>query len=142
PANGATVSGTTTVSGVASDGLAITSVQVSVDGGAFANASGTSNWSFSLNTNSLSNGPHTLSAKVNDSTGSATSPLVNFSVNNASTASDCTPFASPSRSRPNPGTPPSSPNSFSTPAPAPGPRPALPPLPPPPPPSSPPPPPP
>ncbi|PYU53574.1 MAG: hypothetical protein DMG48_01050, partial [Acidobacteria bacterium] len=103
PANGATVSGTTTVSGVASDGLAITSVQVSVDGGAFANASGTSNWSFSLNTNSLSNGPHTLSAKVNDSTGSATSPLVNFSVNNASTASDCTLFASPSGSSSNSG---------------------------------------
>src|SRR5205823_2757130 len=77
PANGATVSGTTTVSGVASDGLAITSVQLSVDGGAFANASGTSNWSFSLNTNSLSNGAHTLTAKVNDSSGnSATSSLV------------------------------------------------------------------
>src|SRR5438552_1165340 len=55
PANGVTVSGTTTVSGVASDGLTITSVQLSVDGGAFANASGTTNWSFSLNTNSLSN---------------------------------------------------------------------------------------
>src|SRR5690349_24907997 len=64
PANGATVSGTTTVSGVASDGLAITSVQLSVDGGAFTNASGTTSWSFSLNTNSLSNGAHTLTAKV------------------------------------------------------------------------------
>jgi len=66
PANGATVSGTVTVSGVASDGVAISSVQVSVDGGAFANASGTSNWSFALNTNSLANGAHSLSAKVND----------------------------------------------------------------------------
>ncbi len=121
PANGATVSGTTTVSGVASDGLAITSVQVSVDGGAFANASGTSSWSFSLNTNSLSNGPHTLSAKVNDSTGSATSPLVNFSVNNASTASDCTLFASPSGSSSNSGTSSSSPKSFSSAAAASGP---------------------
>src|SRR5438477_448325 len=61
PANGATISGTTTVSGVASDGLTITSVQLSVDGGSFANASGTTNWSFSLNTNSFSNGSHTLS---------------------------------------------------------------------------------
>jgi len=121
PANGATISGTTTVSGVASDGLAITSVQISVDGGAFANASGTSNWSFSLNTNSLSNGPHTLSAKVNDSTGSATSPLVNFSVNNASTASDCTLFASPSGSSSNSGTSSSSPKSFSSAAAASGP---------------------
>ena len=121
PANGATVSGTTTVSGVASDGLTITSVQVSVDGGAFANASGTTNWSFSLNTNSLSNGPHTLSAKVNDSTGSATSPLVNFSVNNASTSSDCTLFASPSGSSSNSGTSASSPKSFSSAAAASGP---------------------
>src|SRR5947199_6034312 len=121
PANGATVSGTTTVSGVASDGLAITSVQLSVDGGTFANASGTTNWSFSLNTNSLSNGPHTLSAKVNDSTGSATSPLVNFSVNNASTSSDCTLFASPSGSSSNSGTSASSPKSFSSAAAASGP---------------------
>src|SRR5436309_2720043 len=121
PANGATVSGTTTVSGVASDGLTITSVQVSVDGGAFANASGTTNWSFSLNTNSLSNGPHTLSAKVNDSTGSATSPLVNFSVNTASTSSDCTLFASPSGSSSNSGTSASSPKSFSSAAAASGP---------------------
>src|SRR5438477_33549 len=121
PANGATVSGTTTVSGVASDGLTITSVQLSVDGGAFANASGTTNWSFSLNTNSLSNGPHTLSAKVNDSTGSATSSVVNFSVNNASTSSDCTLFASPSGSSSNSGTSPSSPKSFSSAASASGP---------------------
>src|SRR5437588_1412929 len=121
PANGATVSGTTTVSGVASDGLTITSVQVSVDRGSFANASGTTNWSFSLNTNSLSNGSHTLSAKVNDSTGSATSSVVNFSVNNASTSSDCTLFASPSGSSSNSGTSPSSPKSFSSAASASGP---------------------
>src|SRR5437899_167248 len=122
PANGATVSGTTTVSGVASDGLAITSVQLSVDGGAFANASGTTNWSFSLNTNSFSNGSHTLSAKVSDSAGlSATSSVVNFSVNNASTSSDCTLFASPSGSSSNSGTSSSSPKSFSSAASASGP---------------------
>src|SRR5437660_824040 len=122
PANGATVSGTTTVSGVASDGLTITSVQVSVDGGAFANASGTTNWSFSLNTNSFSNGSHTLSAKVSDSAGlSATSSVVNFSVNNASTSSDCTLFASPSGSSSNSGTSSSSPKSFSSAASASGP---------------------
>src|SRR5438552_3814279 len=114
PPNGATVSGTTTVSGVASDGLAITSVQLSVDGGAFANASGTSNWSFSLNTNSLSNGAHTLTAKVNDSSGnSATSSLVSITVNNGSTTTtDCTLYASPSGSDSNSGTSSSSPKTF------------------------------
>src|SRR5580700_431144 len=97
PANGSTVSGTVVVSGVASDGLTISSVLVSVDGGTFANASGTSSWSFSLNSNSLSNGTHTLSAKVTDSGGdSATSSLVDVTVNNASTSTDCTLYASPS----------------------------------------------
>jgi hypothetical protein len=113
PANGATVSGTVAVSGVASSGVAISSVQVSVDGGAFANASGTSNWSFSLNTNSLSNSAHSLSAKVIDSAGkSATSSLVDFTVNNSSTAADCTLFASPSGNDSNSGASPSAPKSF------------------------------
>jgi hypothetical protein len=113
PANGATVSGSVAVSGVASDSVSISSVQVSVDGGAFANASGTSSWSFNLNTNSLSKGAHSLSAKVNDSAGkSATSALVDFTVNNSSTASDCTLFASPSGSDSNSGSSPSAPKSF------------------------------
>jgi hypothetical protein len=113
PANGATVSGTFVVSGVASDGVAISSVQLSVDAGAFTTVSGTSSWSYSLNSNSLSNGSHSLSAKVNDSAGkSATSSLVDFTVNNASTSTDCTLFASPSGSSGNSGTSPSSPKSF------------------------------
>ena len=97
PSNGATVSGSISVSGVASDGLTISSVQVSVDGGTFSNASGTISWSFSLNTNSLSNGAHTLVAKVSDSGGnSVSSSLVDITVNNASTSTDCTLYASPS----------------------------------------------
>jgi hypothetical protein len=114
PANGASVSGTITVSGVASDTVSISSIQLSVDGGAFANASGTSNWSFSLNTNSLSNGAHTLSAKLTDSSGaSATSSLVDVTVNNSSTSTNCTLFASPSGTDSNSGTSPSAPKSFS-----------------------------
>jgi len=113
PANGSTVSGTVSVSGVASDGLTISSVQLSVDGGAFANASGTTSWSTSLNTNSLSNGTHSLSAKVNDSAGnSATSSLVDISVNNASASTNCTLFASPSGNDSNSGTSSSAPKSF------------------------------
>ena len=113
PANGSTVSGTVSVSGVASDGLTISSVQVSVDGGAFANASGTSSWSFDLNSNSLSNGAHTLSAKVIDSaSNSATSSLVDVTVNNTSTSADCTLYASPSGNDSNSGSSPSAPKSF------------------------------
>ncbi len=114
PANGASVSGTISVSGVASDGLAISSVQVSVDGGSFANASGTTSWSYNLNSNSLSNGAHTLSAKVSDSAGhSATSSLVDITVNNASTSTNCALFASPSGNNSNSGTSPSAPKTFS-----------------------------
>jgi hypothetical protein len=113
PGTGATVSGTLAVSGTATDGVSISSVQVSVDRGVFANASGTTKWSYDLNTNSLSNGAHTLSAKVTDSAGhTATSSLVDISVDNTSTSTNCTLFASPSGSSSNSGSSPSSPKSF------------------------------
>src|SRR5262249_33698068 len=66
PATGATVSGTVNVSGTASDTVSVKSVQLSLDNGAFSNASGTTGWSYSLNTASLSNGLHTLTAKTID----------------------------------------------------------------------------
>ena len=83
PAGGMTVSGTITVSGTASSRLSISSVQVSVDSGGFSNASGTNSWSFSLDTASLSNATHTLTAKATDSSGAiASSSLVSIIVNN------------------------------------------------------------
>jgi len=85
PTKGATVSGVTMVSGTASDNVAVSSVQVSVDNGNFSNASGTNNWTFSLDTASLSNATHTLIAKATDSSGNtATSGSISISVNNAS----------------------------------------------------------
>src|SRR6202045_1947691 len=113
PASGATVSGTINVSGTASDTVSISSVQVAVDGGSYANASGTSNWTFGLNTASLSNGAHSLSAKTTDAAGiSATSSPLSVTVNNGTTASDCTLFASPSGNDANSGTSASSPKTF------------------------------
>src|SRR5439155_21600133 len=67
PANNATVSGSVTVSGTASDTVSVSSVQVSVDNGAYSNASGTTNWSYSFNTASLSNGSHTLRSEEHTS---------------------------------------------------------------------------
>ena len=69
PANGATISGLITVSGTASDTVSISSVAVSVDGGAYALATGTSNWTFILDTTSLPNGSHTITAKAWDVSG-------------------------------------------------------------------------
>src|SRR5260370_6363256 len=113
PASGASVSGTISVSGTASDTVSISSVQVAVDGGSSANASGTNNWTFGLNTASLSNGPHSLSAKTTDAAGiSATSSSLSLTVNNGTTASDCTLFASPSGNDANSGGSASSPKTF------------------------------
>jgi hypothetical protein len=113
PANGATVSGVVNVSGSASDTVSIQSVQLSVDNGAYSNASGTTSWSYSLNTASLSNGSHTLTAKATDSAGlTAMSSPVNITVSNGSTASDCTLFASPSGNDGNSGTSSSAPKTF------------------------------
>src|SRR5882672_5214878 len=113
PASGATVSGTISVSGTASDSVSISSVQVAVDGGSYSNASGTNNWTFGLNTASLSNGAHSLSAKATDAAGiSATSSPLPVTVNNGTTASDCTLFASPSGNDANSGSSSSSPKTF------------------------------
>ena len=84
PTNGTIVSGTITVSGTASGSVAISTVQVSVDGGSFSKASGTTSWSFSLDSVSLSNAAHTLTAKATDSSGNtATSNSVSITVNNS-----------------------------------------------------------
>src|SRR5712672_889958 len=114
PASGATVSGTVSVSGTASDSVAISSVQVSVDGGSYSNASGTNSWTFSLNSAFLSNGAHSVSAKTTDAAGiSATSSTVGLTVNNGSTSSNCTIFASPSGNDGHSGSSSSAPQTFS-----------------------------
>ncbi|PYX86541.1 MAG: hypothetical protein DMG70_00465 [Acidobacteria bacterium] len=114
PVSGATVSGSISISGTASDSVSISSVQVAVDGGSFSNASGTNNWSFSLNTSSLSNGSHSLTAKTSDAAGmTAISSPVAITVNNGTLAADCTLFASPSGNDSNSGSSASAPKTFS-----------------------------
>jgi hypothetical protein len=69
PSEGAGVSGTVLVSGTASDpdaGDAVTSVQVSIDGGQWDPCSGTTSWSFGWNTLATDDGPHTISARSSD----------------------------------------------------------------------------
>ena len=113
PVSGATVSGTVRVTGTASDTVALATVQVSVDGGSYAVASGTTNWGFSLSTAALANGPHTVMAKTSDAAGfTATSAPVGITVNNGSLASDCTLYASPTGSDGNSGTVATAPKTF------------------------------
>ena len=114
PASGAVVSGSISVTGTASDAVNLVSVQVSIDNGSFLNASGTTGWTYNLNTASLSNGTHTLQAEVKDVAGiTATSSPVTFTVSNGTLAADCTLFASASGNDGNPGTSASAPKTFS-----------------------------
>jgi len=113
PVNSATVSGTVSAQGTASDSVSLTSVHVSVDGGSYASASGTNRWAFSINTNSLSNGVHTISARVSDAAGvTATSSPVSISVRNGALATDCTLYASPSGNDANSGIIPTAPKTL------------------------------
>ncbi len=73
PANGSTVAGIVSVSGTASDNVGVAKVEVSIDGGGWSLASGTTNWSFSINTTTLLNGLHTISARATDGSGNVSS---------------------------------------------------------------------
>ncbi|HEX6488994.1 MAG TPA: Ig-like domain-containing protein [Candidatus Dormibacteraeota bacterium] len=84
PAAGGTVSGSITVSGSASSKFGIQSVRVAVDSGAAQTATlGTkSGWTFALNTNTLSNAAHRLTATATDKRGNSSSASETVTVNN------------------------------------------------------------
>ncbi len=88
PANGASVSGTITVSANASDDCSVNRVEFFVDG----NLTGTdasSPYSVNWNTTAVVNGPHSLTTTAFDNSGkSASSSSINVNVNNTSTFSD------------------------------------------------------
>ncbi|HVM77365.1 MAG TPA: Ig-like domain-containing protein, partial [Candidatus Paceibacterota bacterium] len=85
PSNNATVSSTITISGTSSDNVSVSSVAISIDGGAYSNANGTTSWSFSWNTTGVSNGSHTITAKATDSSGNTNTSQITVTVaNNAS----------------------------------------------------------
>ena len=77
------MSGTISVAGSASDDVSLVKVEVSVDGGAFAAAHGTSPWSYSLDTTVLANGSNTVTARASDGSGKTSSATVTFTVTTA-----------------------------------------------------------
>ena len=82
PANGATVSGTTSVTATASDDVAVTSVEFYLDGVLQA-SDAASPYSWSWNTATAANGSHTLTSKAYDAAGnSAASSAVSVTVSN------------------------------------------------------------
>ena len=83
PSAGANVSGTIAVTATASDNVAVASVQLQVDGLNSGSADTTSPYSFSLDTTTLTNANHTLTAVATDTSGNqATSAPVSITVLN------------------------------------------------------------
>jgi hypothetical protein len=58
-------------------------VQVSVDGGAYQVAQGTSSWSYALDTTALSDGSHTLTARATDTSGNVSTTSESVTVQNS-----------------------------------------------------------
>ncbi len=66
PTNGYLAGGNLTISGTASDNVAVQKVEVRLDTNAWALASGINAWSYLLNTSNFLNGSHLLSARATD----------------------------------------------------------------------------
>jgi hypothetical protein len=79
------VSGTITVTATASDNVAVASVQFQVDGSNLGGTDTSAPYSASLNTTTLANGNHTLTAVATDTANNkTTSSAVSITVNNSS----------------------------------------------------------
>ncbi|HXI42732.1 MAG TPA: Ig-like domain-containing protein [Bryobacteraceae bacterium] len=92
PTSGATVAGTISVQGTATDNVGVTKIELDVDGAAVATATA-SPFSFSWNSTAKPNGSHTLTIKAYDAANNVGSASVSVMVNNPTQATvlDTTP---------------------------------------------------
>jgi len=81
--------GTISISGNAYDDKAVYKIEVQVDTGTFAAASGTGQWTFGLNTLLLSEGTHILTARATDFDNYSRATSVQIVVNNVISGSGC-----------------------------------------------------
>jgi branched-chain amino acid transport system substrate-binding protein len=82
PTSGSFLSGRVTISGTASAPNGLVAVEVRVDGGTWANATGTSNWTFEWNTTGLADGPHDIGARSFDGAVYSAMETVSVAVDN------------------------------------------------------------
>jgi subtilase family serine protease len=82
PSNGATVSGQVSVQATATDGVAVTSVRLYVDGALYGTGSSTP-CGFTWDTTKAANGSHILQAQVSDAAGKSSTVSVSVKVSNA-----------------------------------------------------------
>ncbi len=87
PSSGATLSGSGVVKGTASDpdwDGQLVRVEVRIDNGMWQNATGTTNWSFELDTTQLENGNHVLHVRAYDGVEYSQEVMLSFTVDNIS----------------------------------------------------------
>jgi hypothetical protein len=83
PANGATVSNSVTITATASDNVGVVKMELYLDGTLTTSNTNATSLSFSWNTNSVSNGSHSLVVKAYDAANNiGTSPTVTVTVSN------------------------------------------------------------
>jgi len=82
PTEGEVLSGDVFVQGTAADETMLNRVEVSIDGGAFEPASGAESWQYLLHTTSLSDGPHTITARATDLAGNSATDSVDVTADN------------------------------------------------------------
>jgi hypothetical protein len=101
PAAGATVSGTVAVSGSASDDVSVARVDVAVDGGTWAAATGGtsgsawSSWSWSWASAGVANGSHALAARATDTSGNTKVVVETVNVSNVDTTAPSVSITAP-----------------------------------------------
>ncbi len=84
PANGATVSGTVTISATASDNVGVTKMEIYIDGALKTSNTNLASISYSWNTTTYSNGSHAIVSKAYDAAGNVgSSTTVTVTVSNA-----------------------------------------------------------
>jgi hypothetical protein len=83
PANGATVTGAIAVTGGSADNSQVARVDVAVDDAPWSPASGTSNWSSTIDTRAFADGPHMLRAQATDTAGNIATTSLTVDVSNA-----------------------------------------------------------
>jgi glycosidase len=69
PTNAAIIAGNLLISGTATDNIAVQTIEIRLDNGSWATATGTATWSSNLNTSNLLNGPHVVAARATDTSG-------------------------------------------------------------------------
>jgi hypothetical protein len=87
PTNGSTISGTTSLTATASDNVGVTKVDFSVDG-TVKNSDSASPYAYSLDTTTLTNASHTITATAYDAAGNNLGSSATVTVNNASGGTD------------------------------------------------------